>query len=377
MNDPKPKGDVPAIIVREATKADDAQICAQMRRVAMPGRISVTYSHEPSFFQSIEVEGTDHRIAVAERESEVLGAGLMAKRRVYLNGEPAEVGYISNLRGDPSIRNRLALGRGVRLFKKWHDDGFGVPYYLCAILKDNLAARRLLTSGRAGLPISHDIGEFYDAAIPLFRRPRPRLRDGLRVVRGDAVGADAVIEFLNNVGKSRQFYPVYTVDDLQSEGGRLRGLQLDDFYVCLSGNLIVGVTAAWNQFAFRRIIVFGSSRFMRVIRPALSPFMRMIGLPPLGKAGEPLKNIFAACIAVKNDDPIIFKTLLDDILYTQSGKGKLFILVGMMSEDPLLPVVRQFRHIPTLSCVYAVEWDGAEVLARLDNRIPYLELASL
>lgn len=356
--------------------ADDAQICAQMRRNAMPGRISLTASHEPSFFESSQVEGHACRVAVAERNGQVVGVGLMAKRRVYLNGEPAEIGYTSSLRTDPSIRSGTAVARGNRLFRQWHEEYFRAPLYLCSILQDNVLARRILTSGRAGLPAAREIGTLYTATIPLLRR-RMKPIAGLRIVRGSDVGPEAIIEFLNHCGRTKQFFPVYTVDDLLAEDGILRGLHLNDFRVALAGDTIVGTVACWNQLSFRRMVVTGYSGAMRVLKPLLSPLARMLRLAPLPGPGDAIQSVLAACTAVGDNNPEVFKVLLDSVLCAEYGTGKTFLMVGLMEQDPLLQVARQYLHLPTRSCVYALQWDGANAVDRLDGRLPYLELGSL
>lgn len=364
-----------SLIVREATSADDAQICAQMLRTAMPGQISLATSHDPSFFASIQVEGHDPRVVVAERDGQILGVGLIAARRVYLNGEPAEIGYISSLRTDPSIRSTTAMGRGNRLFKQLHDTHFHLPFYLGCILKDNIAAQRMFASGRAGLPESLEIGTLYTAAIPLTRRVRPRLPGGIEILRGSSAGPEAIIECLNRFGREKQFYPVYTVEDLLSEDGLLRGLGIDDFRVAVSGGRIVGLMACWDQLAYRRTVVAGYEGALRLAKPLLSPLARMLRLAPLPGPGDAIRSFTAACIAIEENDTGVFRALLHSILRDHHNTARTFLMVGLMEQDPLLPVARHYVHFPTRSTVYALQWGGVETT--MDGRVPYLELGSL
>jgi hypothetical protein len=367
----------PSLLIREATPADDAQICAQILRNAMPGRISLAASHDPSFFASAQVEGYIRRVSVAERDGRIVGMGLMAKRRVFLNGIPAEVGYTSSLRTDPSIRGGTAVARGSRLMKQWHEEDLHAPFYLCCIIKDNVLARRILTSGRAGMPAAHEIGTMYVASIPLLHRPRTRPPDGLRIVRGGAVGAEAIIECLSNHGRSKQFFPVYTIEDLLEQDGILRGLHVNDFHVAISGDRVVGVVACWNQLAFRRMVVAGYSGGMRLVRSLLSPIARMLGLAPLPNPGDAVQSVSAACIAIEDNEPGVFRALLDSVLQAEHGTGKTFLTVGLMEQDPLSEVTRRYLHLPTRSCIYALQWGGVGAAAELDGRLPYVELGSL
>jgi hypothetical protein len=367
----------PRFLLREGRFDDDAQICTLMRSISMPGRISLTTDCEPSFFDAIEVEGYAHRVIVAESDHQITGVGLMAKRRMFLNGIPTDIGYLSSLRLDPSIRNKTTLTRGIQMVRRWHQEGFGVPFYLCAILKDNRSAKNILTSGRAGLPSSQEFGTLYAAAIPLLKRRLPRLPEGFRVVRGSTVGAVRIAEFLNRTGSEKQFFPVYTADDIMAEDHLLRGLRLDDFYVAITGDQIAGVIACWNQLPFRRTLVTGYSGYMKWLKQFISPFTRALHLAPIPNPGEPLRNVIAACIAIAGNNQQIFEALLNTILHDEYDTGKAFLLVGLMEEDPMLPMLRKYLHIPTRTCIYALSWNGHHAVPKRDGRIPYLELGSL
>lgn len=367
----------PRFILREGRLGDDAQICALMRSISMPGRISLTMDCEPSFFNAIEVEGYAHRVIVAESNRQLVGVGLMSKRRMFLNGTPADVGYLSSLRLDPSIRNKNTLAQGVRFLRQWHHEGFGVPFYLGAILQDNRTARNMLNSTRVGLPANKNVGTLYAAAIPLLKRRHPRPPDGTQVVRGTAVGAVRIAAFLNRTGGEKDFFPVYTAEDIMAEDHILRGLRLNDFHVAITGDQIVGVIACWNQLPFRRTLVTGYSGYMRWLKQFIAPLAKALHMAPIPDPGEPFRNVFAACMAIAGNDQQIFKLLLDTILHNEYDTGKTFLLVGLMEGDPLLPVLRTYLHIPTRTGIYALAWDGIDAVYIPDGRILYIELGAL
>lgn len=358
------------LTLRLATRDDDAQIRAVLRRNTMPGAIALAFAHEPSFFEAIEVEGRDPQVVVGEQDGRLVGAGLVTIRQVYLNGEPSDVGYLSSLRADPAIRGTTALARGYRAFRQVHEAQRRVPFYLSTIMEDNRQARELLTSGRAGLPAYREIGRYHTQVIPLLRRRQPRLPAGLRMVTGSAVGAAELAEFLRETGKSRQFYPVYTADDLQAPTGLLRGLALDDVAVALAGDRILGVMAAWNQLPFRQHVVTGYQGWLRWARPL---FGRLLPAP-----GEPVQSLLAACLAIRDDDPAVFRALVRHLLHQHAGGAHRLLFIGLAGDDPLLPVAQEPWHFTVHSRMYAVDWvDGQAALQALDARAPYLELGSL
>ena len=365
------------VLVREARLEDDAQICALMRRNSMRGRISLTTDCEPSFFTAIDVEGCTHRVIVAESNEQIVGVVLIAKRRVFLNGTPAEVGYLGSLRLDRSIRGTAIMAQGLHLLKQWHDESFGLPLYLMAILTDNTAARNVLSSGRVGLPASVRIGTLHTAAIPLLPRLTPRLPAGLQIVRGSAVGAPAIAESLNRVGSERQFFPIYTADDIMADNGILRGLRLEDFYVATDGDHILGIVACWDQLSFRRILVAGYSGYMHWLKPFISPLANALCMAPIPAPGEPLRNLYAACIAIEKNSEQIFRLLIDTILHDRHGTNYAFLMVGLMEGDPLYPALKKYIHMPSRTGIYSLSLDNRNAETESDERVPYLELGGL
>ena len=336
----------------------------------MPGAMALAFAHEPAFFDAIEVEGDDPQVVVGEQDGQLVGAGLVTVRRVYLNGAAAEVGYLSSLRADPAIRGTTALARGFRFYRRVHEAQRRVPFYLSTIMEDNVAAREILTSGRAGLPSYHEIGRYQTLALPLLRQSTPRLPAGLRIVAGSAVGAEEIAAFLRETGRTRQCYPAYTAEELQAPTGLLRGLAVDNFAVAFTGDHIQGVMAAWNQLPFRQHVVTGYQGWLRWARPLLGCL-----LPP---TGAPVRSLLAACIAIRDDDPAVFRALLRHLLKTHTGSAHRFLFVGLAGTDPLLSVACEPWHLTLHSRIYAVEWgDGRSAVAALDARVPYLELGSL
>ncbi|MBP7766093.1 MAG: GNAT family N-acetyltransferase [Deltaproteobacteria bacterium] len=366
-----------ALILREARPEDNEQICAVMRRNAMPGRISLTSDCSPSFFDAASVEGYRRRAILAEAGREIVGVGLVSARKVFLNGRPAEIGYIGSVRLDPPYRGKAIVQQGVEVVKQWHEETFGVPFYLCAVLGENIRAKRVVTGSQGGWPAYRHVGRLYTAALPLIPRSKPTVLSGLRVVRGSVAGAGEIAAFLERVGREKQFYPVYTAEDIQNGEGVLRGLGLDDFYVALEKDRIRGVLACWNQLPFKRILVAGYAGYMRPLRFLAAPFVKALRLTPIPAPGQPLRNLYAACLAVEENDPRFFSALLSAALCDRHNTGCLCLLMSLMESDPLLPGLKKYLHVPVRTDIYAFSWHHPEALDAIDRRLPYLEQASL
>lgn len=368
------------LVVRLGNPYDDQQIRALMTRNPMPGAVSVAFSTEPSFFDAVEVEGCNPKVIVGEADGCIVGMGLTTSKYVYLNGLPAKVGYLSSLRIDATARNSTGLARGFRLLKELHRIDSDAPrIYLTSILEENSLARSILTSGRGGLPHYDQFTSYDTVVIPVLPRRAPHIGCGLELVSGGDIGPEAIVEFLNEIGRTRQFYPVYSVSDIVEPSGLLRGLSVHDFIVARRGRAIVGVMAAWDQRAFRQNVVVGYSRLMGSLRKCLGVLRRVMPLPALPNPGAAIESVLTACVAVRDDDRRIFELMLGQMLYDLSIAGKSFLMLGFAENDPLAAVAKSYIHYALRSRIYTASWDDGQDEVNMLNRslVPYLELGSL
>jgi hypothetical protein len=186
-----------------------------------------------------------------------------------------------------------------------------------------------------------------------------------------------VIELLRQEGPKKQFFPEYGAEDFQTESGLLRGLRIQDLLLCRSGGTVSGMCAAWNQSAFRQYVVAGYAPPLAVLRPLYNGIARVFGSAVLPRPGSNLSHISLALVCVRDNNPDVFAALVAQTIERHRSRHA-FMIAGLHERDPLLPILRRYRHRRYLSRVYVVHWqDGAARFRALDQRIPYLELASL
>jgi len=97
-----------------ATPADDGELRAVLAATPMPGSIAVSFHREPSYFGAAVVDGR-FRQTLAARDQQTRRIVGVASRSVgprYVNGQPADVGYLSGLRVLEGHRGLGMLGRG-------------------------------------------------------------------------------------------------------------------------------------------------------------------------------------------------------------------------------------------------------------------------
>lgn len=365
------------ISVELAKEKDNKDLLELMARIPMPGFVRVAYRREPNFFDALGVEGKKSQTIVGRdlETGRIIGAGTRSIKTMYVNGKPMDVGYLSGLRVYKEYRGGMHLARGYRAFKNLHNGG-GAPFYLCTILDNNIDAKKL-TTGRIGLPVHRDIGQFRCMAIALSQSDRKKARGGINIRSAVPEDAAAIIRFLNTEGRRKQFFPVYTEKDLFAQNGLLRGIAPEDVLMAFSGGQLLGVIAAWDQKKFRRSVVVGYPKWLSLSRFLYNFFAKYFGFPVLPAVGSVLSYFYLSLVCICENNREIFSNLLTELMARKRGRYS-FMMAGMHEKDSLLAVLENFRHFKYSSRVYLAYWeDGEKICNKLDDSPPYLEVGAL
>ena len=356
-----------------AEESDEELLRNCLRSNEMPGTISVAFESEPNFFDAINIQGTKTQVVVGKTENnKVIGFGTRAIRPVYVNGEVIDVGYLSGLRVNPEFRNNSFLARGYKFFRELDSDG-KVPFYLTTIIEDNVVARRILESGRASLPNYIPIDRLSTFIIKTGKRESRKVHE---VVKGNEVRLEEIVGFMNEHGRDKQFFPYYDESDFGT--GRLRGLNQCDFYVAIEGDEILGVVAKWDQESFKQTRVTGYDWRMQVARPLINLSSRFSNIPKLPKEGELLHYFYASFPVIRENDPTILSSLLNEVASDPQNRGYDYFTLGLTENDNLREAIKPFHPRVYPSRVYLVSFDKSkEDLKYLNGRTPYLEVGTL
>jgi hypothetical protein len=293
-----------------------------------------------------------------------------------------EVGYLSGLRIDPQYRSIGLLARGYQLLAQLHRQR-PLAFYLTTIAQQNVAALRLLTSGRAGLPTYRRVDDYLSVAIPIPRRRasgrrRQADRQGLEIRSADPRQLDEILEFWRRWGSERQFFPAYDRCAFDAATGVLRGLPLEDLLVARRDGRIVGTLGLWDQLSFRRVVICGYQGPLARWRRWYNLWSRVRGYHELPDTGRPLRTLFAATPVVERHDPNCLCVLLQRLKEMACDRGASHLMIGLSRQDPLSAVLRSIRAIAYRTHLFCVDWDrDGAALPRLDGRPCYLELGGL
>lgn len=356
-----------------ATNQDDEILRECVKNNEMKGSISVAFETEPSFFDSISVQGRESQVMVGKtEEGDLMGLGVRSIKQVYINEKVMDIGYLSGLRVNPEFRNNSFLSGAYKFFKKLDQDG-KVPFYLTTIIEDNAIARRILESGRGGLPNYMPFGFLSTFIIkPQTKKNNKRYE----IIKGNNMPLENIVNFLNKEGSKKQFYPHYKTSDFNSI--RLRGLKQEDFYLAMEGNNIIGTIAKWNQESFKQTRIVKYDKKMKITRPFINLISKFSNIPNLPKAGDLLHYFYAAFPTTKNNNPEILESLLCEVASDPENKEYDYFALGLSKMDSLAEAAKLFTPRTYNARLYVVSFDKTkDNLKFLNGKIPYLELGTL
>lgn len=323
----------------------------------MPGAISLSFEREPNFFGAADIEGTFHQtIAARDIESNKLIAfGSRSVRPMYVDGKVQPVGYMSQLRVQPTYRNGMVVARGLadgfRYFHQLHQDG-RAPYYLMSVIEENKAAHRLLCSGLSGYPTVRPLARLFTYAISPRRKARVVAPpDSLKLLRADDSHAERIVAFLNQTNSRFEYSPYWTVDTLFRAN-----LKPADFLLLAEGQTIKACLASWDQSGYKQTVVRGYTGPIRRWRKVLNSFSRLGGWPHLPAPGTPLRHTFASHGAVEGENPDLFACLLSALHNYSLSRGDDYFVIGLTEGHPFRVALRRYRAQVYISQLYVVGW---------------------
>ena len=363
-----------------ASPADDPELRRLLRETPIGGEIRLTFEREPDFFRAAVVDGVSRQTVIARdmRDGRIVGMGSRAVHDVFLNGEAARLGYLSQLRLAGSHRGRVRLlAGGYGLLRSSREAG-EAPFDLTTIVADNTAARRILGAGLRGLPAYRELEPFVTLVIPVGRARKFKAPVGVRIERGRLDRIEDIVACLDECRRHYQFAPRWTVSHLLSSR-RCPGLRPEDFFLAVEGHEVVGCLALWYQGRFKQTIVRGYGPRLKRWRPWVNRLSNLLRTPILPDPGAELTYPFLSHVAVNPDRPEVLLALVAAAHEEARSRAVPAVVTGFAARDPMLwKLVRWFRARRLVSLLYAAHWeDGRRAVDSLDGRIPHLEVALL
>jgi hypothetical protein len=340
----------------------------------MAGPISVTLEREPSFFRAAELDGQSHQtITGRDPGGHLIGLATRSTGSFYLNGTAARAGYLSQLRLHPSARGSFHIvTRGYRFLKDLHDRDQPGLTYLTSIMEDNTPARRLLESGRRGLPTYTALARFETSILSHARSTRS---PDITIRPATPADIPTLASILHESNHRFAFAPTWPAAALEALDNA--GLPINRFLIAERARRPVACAALWDQRPFKQSVVRAYSPTLSITRPLINTFARVRALPSLPPIGQPLPTQFLSHAAALPGEEHAFEPLVAAALKQARHEG-CSLIAGFAASHPLAPVMSRFRRRVLPSILYAVAWDdGKPLVASLRTQVPHAEVALL
>lgn len=338
-----------------ATREHDAAMRRLLRDNPMAGAISLSLEREPEYFRGANIAGAADRTILVFEDDRLACMGRSSARVCWINGQAVRAGYLAELRLDGSAQGRFDLiRRGYRYFQELDRDE-PVETYFTSIAADNERARRLLESGRRGLPDYDLLGEF---ATVLITVPRRATLARLSTEKGSPARAAQMVTVLNNQARRHHLGACWTEESLRSL--ERHGLPLDRFRLFLDGERIVACGALWDQRTFRQTVIRGYAQPLRAARPLINLAASFLGTLRLPAPGSILSHAFVSPLAFETGYESLLPDFVESFFPVASELGLEYLTLGLPALDERLPSLRnRFSTRCYGSLLYRVRWPGS------------------
>jgi hypothetical protein len=308
-----------------------------------------------------------------------VGLGNRAVRKVFINGEIQNIGYLGMLRVHPSYRGKYVVKKGFELTSELHKDN-RTKFYLVSIIEESIRARKLLTAGIKGFPIHKEYTRFYTFSI-IPRRQKQPLKPPVdfKIIRGSPEKTIDIINVLQKCGKELQFYPYWDSSNL-FDPIQTPDLRPENFLLAVRNDEVIGCLAIWDQRSFKQIVVREYSTFYKRARLLINAFAFLTGRASLPPINTSIPYCYISHVAIYNNDPTIFSHLLRAAYEISRQRQIALMMVGLPEHHPFISIIRNsYKFFQINSTIYLAYWehDRIDPFNLIDDRTPGMEVAIL
>ena len=348
-----------------ATVDDEPDIRRLLRENPLGGDVMITLEREPDVFRADCGLARAQAFIVARdaRTDRVVGVCERAVRESFVDGRVTRLPYLSALRVAAGRRGQIRMLRGgFDALRRFAEQPGDLPFAMTAVTSDNVAAQRVLTAGVAGLPRYVPVEELSTFAL---RPRRSRLPAEIRVA--SKADLPAVADFLQRANRGLQFAQVWTETALL--GLADYGLAPEHMLLFERRGRIRGCIAVWDQRGVRQVVIHRYPAWLGRLRPAINALSPLTGLPPFPPTGAAINQVMLSHLAVEDDDPPVFATLLSAALSQASVRKFDVAMLGLASSRGLSGVlIRHHRVQQYRTMLYLVCWPEHHARVALQAR---------
>ena len=316
-------------------RTHENQICEFYGTAAKAGSIRFSLCRDPLFFDALAVEGDEPEVFVMRKKDnlEIMGSVITSKKLCFVSSGKISLGYLSSLRLSEQYRNRLLGFYAKAYYQHQHENKRLIS--LITIFENNEIARKNLLTGKGYLPLFMDLGLIRTRIFkPVPIRTGNFKNSDIIIRSAEKADLSQIIDFINEYGRRKTFFPVYEAEHFNSESGLLKHLKIEDFAVAFNKNKLTGLIGLWDQTSFRYWKIHSYSKTINLLKPVINIASWLSGKPTFPSAGVKINYRNLALVCIKNDDRMVFNSLLNHHFKNMSGMKKVYLAYAMHESNP-------------------------------------------
>ena len=330
---------------------DAAGILKIMEADITPGRLQLLYTRRDDPYESFLAESPETKIGVIRDDGRIVATVAAIPRRMYINGEPRRVCYVSNMK-------RLKDCEG---YLDWHKvftemcRAVDCDFYFCSLLDDNEEVKRMLHKKRRFMPYSKVMCVYKTYIIsPKLRLPvaAETIRDA-ELVGGCREDERDIVRFLNDIGRTRDLFPVF------EKLSELGDLEAEDFCLLKRDGRILAAGALWDRSRIKQYVVKGCHGIYALLR-FFNPVLPYLGYIRIPKDDEVAPVAFISFLLAEHDNMEYLRALLSYML--REARSRYSMLVAgtdsTNAKKPLLEGLRSVSFETRLNEIIMTNMDG-------------------
>jgi hypothetical protein len=336
--------------------SDDAGVRLLLRRSVLPGTVRVALTRDPLYALGEGLAGAEDYTVVYRHRGRISGVGRLSVHTLLRNGDPARVGYLSELRLEENTpRAPLLLRDGYELLRPTMAT---LDACVTSISAENVRARRVLEHAtRLGLPTYRHLTDMVTFAAPVGRLDRST----------PAMCAEPVADFLASSAPRTHLSLPWTRATLAALSQH--GVSASDWCATHDADGVRGTAALWDQRKFRQVVIDGYSGALQTLRPALNLGAHLLGRHALPAPGAVLAQgtLLGATVRSPTDWPALWRALQP----AARARGLEWLTILRDVRDPETAVLRHclrgaHRYHTRL---YDVRWPDTAPSSDWDDRL--------
>lgn len=321
-----------SLVVRNAVNTSDENkaLLRLMKSTPMQGMVQLTLERQPNIFESLDLSGHKTLFKVVEDTEikKIVGCVGFAYRNIYVNGEPKEIVFASDVRVSPKYR-----GRGVlKLIAQGFHDEMAGQWTQGIVLKGNAKAEKVMLDKIPDyMPKSFPFEEMNTNLVFSRRSVKFKSEAVLRMATEADIPA---MQALHDVEAPKyQFAPQYDYQAMLDGHSYYRGLTVSDFVVAEKAGEIIAFAGLWNQKANKQTRVTKYHWSLKAVRAFYNIFNKVIGSAKLPKEGDYLHYLYMNSIICSEAHSDVFRDIVAYSIQHAYRMGMVGVSISMSPKD--------------------------------------------